>query len=79
MGDYELDLHVAEVVREGTDVTLIGYGTQIRVLEKAADLAKQEGYSCEIIDLQTIYPYDQETLIKSVNKTGRCIIAHEAP
>jgi 2-oxoisovalerate dehydrogenase E1 component beta subunit len=42
-------------------------------------MAEKEGVSCEIIDLQTIYPYDAETLIKSVRKTGRCIVAHEAP
>lgn len=49
-------------------------------LKKAAKLAKEKlGVSCEVIDLQTIYPYDLETLEKSVNKTGRCIISHEAP
>ena len=40
---------------------------------------EEEGISAEVIDLQTIYPYDAETLIKSVKKTGRCIITHEAP
>jgi len=42
-------------------------------------MAEEEGISCEIIDLQTLYPYDLETLVKSVNKTGKCIISHEAP
>ena len=42
-------------------------------------MAEKDGISCEIIDLQTIYPYDLETLCQSVNKTGRCIISHEAP
>lgn len=42
-------------------------------------MAEKDGVSCEVIDLQTIYPYDAETLIASVNKTGRCIITHEAP
>jgi len=42
-------------------------------------LAEAEGISCEVIDLQTIYPYDFDTLAQSVNKTGRCIISHEAP
>lgn len=45
----------------------------------AASLAEAEGISCEIIDLRTIYPYDEETVIKSVMKTGRCIVTHEAP
>lgn len=58
---------------------MIGYGTVIRTLNSAAELLEKEGVSVEIIDLQTIYPYDAETLIKSVKKTGRCLIAHEAP
>lgn len=78
--DYELALHKAEVLQEGKDLTIIAWGTQLRVAQKAADLAYEKlGVSCEIIDLQTIYPYDAETLIKSVNKTGKCIITHEAP
>jgi 2-oxoisovalerate dehydrogenase E1 component beta subunit len=48
----------------------------MRTLEKVRKLAEKDGISCEIIDLQTIYPYDAETLINSVNKTGRCIITH---
>jgi 2-oxoisovalerate dehydrogenase E1 component beta subunit len=48
-------------------------------MKKVAVKAEQEGISCEVIDLQTIYPYDAETLINSVRKTGRCIITHEAP
>ncbi len=77
--DFELDLEKAEIVQEGKDVTLIGYGNLMRTLQEASDLAKDEGISCEIIDLQTIYPYDAEALIKSVQKTGRCVITHEAP
>eukprot|EP01017_Pseudomicrothorax_dubius_P000444 TRINITY_DN0_c1819_g1_i1.p1 TRINITY_DN0_c1819_g1~~TRINITY_DN0_c1819_g1_i1.p1 ORF type:complete len:108 (+),score=17.77 TRINITY_DN0_c1819_g1_i1:64-387(+) len=46
---------------------------------EAAAMAEKDGISCEVIDLQTLYPYDGETLIKSHNKTGRCIISHEAP
>jgi pyruvate/2-oxoglutarate/acetoin dehydrogenase E1 component len=42
-------------------------------------MAAKEGIECEIIDLQTIYPYDADTLIQSVTKTGRCIVTHEAP
>jgi 2-oxoisovalerate dehydrogenase E1 component beta subunit len=42
-------------------------------------MAKQKGISCEIIDLQTLYPYDLDTLVRSVYKTGRCVIIHEAP
>ena len=42
-------------------------------------MASEKGFNCEIIDLQTILPYDLKTLVESVNKTGRCIIVHEAP
>jgi 2-oxoisovalerate dehydrogenase E1 component beta subunit len=51
----------------------------IRTLNKAKELAEKEGISCEVIDLQTIYPYDGQTLVDSVKKTGRCLITHEAP
>jgi 2-oxoisovalerate dehydrogenase E1 component beta subunit len=70
---------VAEVVREGKDVTVIGWGAQMRVLDTACVLAEKEGISCELIDLQTIVPWDTETVMKSVAKTGRVVIAHEAP
>ena len=78
--DYELPLSAAEVVREGTDVSLVGYGAQMRVLERAADMAQEQlNVSCEVIDLRTILPWDRETVFASVNKTGRCIVSHEAP
>jgi 2-oxoisovalerate dehydrogenase E1 component beta subunit len=79
VGDYELELHVADVVQKGTDITLIGWGAQLRVIKEAAKMAEKDGISCEVIDLQTIYPYDFDTIAQSVNKTGRCIISHEAP
>lgn len=77
--DYILPLSAAEVVREGTDVTLVGWGAQILVLEEACAAVEKEGISCEIIDLQTVLPWDSETVINSVLKTGRCIVSHEAP
>lgn len=49
----------AEVVNEGTDITIVAYGTQLRVAMMAAQMAKKEGISCEIIDLRTILPYDE--------------------
>merc|ERR1740121_1481748 len=78
-GDYELPLGQAEVVREGTDITLLGWGSQVARLEAAADRAAKEGISCEIIDLQTIVPWDVDTVEASVKKTGRFIVTHEAP
>jgi len=78
-GDFELPLGKAEIVREGSDVTLIGWGTQVQRLMKAAELAAADGISCEVIDLQTIIPWDEECVVASVEKTGRCIVTHEAP
>lgn len=77
--DYEIPLRKAEVLKQGTDITIVSYGLQMRQARMAVALAEQEGISCEIIDLRTIYPYDEETVIKSVMKTGRCIVTHEAP
>jgi len=79
VGDYELPLGEADIVRSGTDVTLVGWGTQVRVLEKACDLAQELGISCELIDLQSILPWDVERVTESVRKTGRLIVSHEAP
>merc|ERR1719230_1539771 len=78
-GDYELPLGEAEIVREGSDITLVGWGSQILRLEAAAERAAKEGISCEIIDLQTIVPWDVDAVEASVKRTGRLIVAHEAP
>mmetsp|Transcript_2763 Transcript_2763/g.3888 ORF Transcript_2763/g.3888 Transcript_2763/m.3888 type:complete len:331 (-) Transcript_2763:23-1015(-) len=79
-GDYEVELGVAKIVREGSDVTLVGWGAQVGVLLKACDMAmKLHNISCEVIDLRTLLPWDANTIIQSVKKTGRLIITHEAP
>jgi hypothetical protein len=70
----------AQVVREGSDLTLIAYGAMLRLAREAADtLAEEDGAQCEVIDLLTISPLDRETLVASVQKTGRAVIVHEAP
>jgi len=76
---YQLHLGKAELVREGTDITLVAWGAQVQVIEEAADLAAEQGISCEVIDLCTLLPWDKTTLAASVKKTGRLIINHEAP
>jgi 2-oxoisovalerate dehydrogenase E1 component beta subunit len=64
----------------GKDVTIVGWGAQIYVLEQAIKIAEeQKKISCELIDLRTIMPWDVKTIETSVNKTGRLIISHEAP
>lgn len=79
-GDYTIPLSEAEVIVEGSDVTMVGYGTQVHVLREVAALAQEKlEVSCEVIDLRTILPYDLETITKSVVKTGRLIVSHEAP
>jgi 2-oxoisovalerate dehydrogenase E1 component beta subunit len=77
--DYELPLGKADLVKEGTDISLLAWGAQVEVLEKAAAMAEEIGISCEIIDLQSILPWDVETVCDSVYKTGRLLINHEAP
>jgi 2-oxoisovalerate dehydrogenase E1 component beta subunit len=73
---YSLPIGKADVVREGNDLTIITYGTLVHVAQAAVEA---EGIDAEIIDLRTLVPYDIETIAKSVNKTGRCIVAQEAP
>jgi len=78
--DYMLPLGKADVILQGSDVTLIGWGTQVHVLREVAEMAKkQDNISCEVIDMVSLAPWDQETIVNSVLKTGRCIISHEAP
>lgn len=77
--DYTLPLGKAEVVKNGTDITLLAWGAQMEVISKAAQMAEDKGVSCEIIDLRTILPWDRETVANSVMKTGRLLISHEAP
>lgn len=80
IGDYQLNLSEAEVCVEGKDVTIVSWGTQVHRAMKAAQLAKEKlGVDAEIIDLQTILPWDVKTVEASVKKTGRLIVTHEAP
>ena len=78
-GDYQIPLSVAEVTQVGTDITLLGWGAQMIQLDMAAELAKEIGISCEVIDLRTLLPWDRETVAASVTKTGRLLVSHEAP
>lgn len=76
---YELPLSKAEVVKEGKDVTIVSYGQPLYICLDAIKRAEEElGVNVELIDLRTIYPWDKETVLKSVQKTGRCMVVHEA-
>lgn len=76
---YEIPLGKAKVARQGTDLTLIGYGAQHHENMKAAEQAAADGISVEVLDLRTLNPVDIESIEASVRKTGKCVIAHEAP
>lgn len=105
---FQCEIGKADILRSGKDVTLIGWGTQVHVLQEVADMAKTDlKIDCEVIDLVSILPWDKETVcqvgqniafkrsiqifkhllqlkyvnlyFQSVKKTGRVIVAHEAP
>ncbi|MGI9200084.1 MAG: alpha-ketoacid dehydrogenase subunit beta [Woeseiaceae bacterium] len=74
-GYYKVSLDSAEVVKPGDELTIVTYGTMVHV---AVAAAAEAGVDAEIIDVRSISPLDTETLTDSVNKTGRCLVAHEA-
>jgi pyruvate dehydrogenase E1 component beta subunit len=76
---YTIPLGQANVVREGTDVTVITYGAMVHTALEAAEKAQAEGTSLEVIDIRTLVPLDIDTVIESAKKTGRIVVAHEAP
>jgi len=81
--DVELPLttepiHQAVVRRAGEDVTVVAYGPMVKTAMEAADAAEEEGWSLEVIDLRSLSPIDTDTLVESVEKTGRMIVVHEA-
>ena len=68
----------ASIAREGSDITVITYGSMVKEAMKASDVAYMSNVKVEVIDLRTIKPIDFETIIKSVKKTGRVIIMYES-
>lgn len=75
--EYTIPIGVANLVREGKDVTLIGYGNSMKAAMDGAELAQEQGIDVEIIDLRTVSPMDTETIVKSVQKTGRVVVVSE--
>ena len=75
---YTIPLGKAAITREGKDVSVITYGAMVREAIKAADELEKEGISVEIVDLRTISPLDIETIVASVEKTGRVVVVQEA-
>ncbi len=77
-GEYTVPLDKAAVTREGSDISIITYGAMVRESIKVADKLAEEGISVEIIDLRTVAPLDIDTIIASVEKTGRVVVVQEA-
>ena len=77
-GYYTLPLDKAAVAHEGSDVTIVTYGYMVREALKAVDVLKEQGINAEVIDLRTVSPIDIETIVASVEKTGRLVVVQEA-
>ncbi len=79
LGAGGVALHRAAVVAPGTDVTVVAYGPLVATALQAAHMAQEEGTSLEVVDLRSLSPVDFDTVEASVRKTGRLVVAHEAP
>jgi pyruvate dehydrogenase E1 component beta subunit len=77
--DYTVELSKASIVREGGDVTIVAWGAMLYEALDAAARAHEQGIDCEVIDLRTLWPVDIDCIVKSVTKTGRVVVVHEAP
>ena len=75
---YRIPFGRANVLRDGTDVTVVSWGPPVREALKAAETLAAEGVSTEVVDLRTLYPWDRETVLDSVDRTGRLVVVHEA-
>ncbi len=77
--DYIIPIGKANVVRAGEDLTIFTYGSMVQVALKAAEKAEENNWHIEVVDLRTLYPLDEETILASIKKTGRAIVVYEAP
>lgn len=75
--DYTVPIGVADVKREGTDITVISYGLALHFCLQAAEKLAQEGISAHVLDLRTLYPLDKEAIVQAASKTGKVLIVHE--
>ncbi|HXI57036.1 MAG TPA: alpha-ketoacid dehydrogenase subunit beta [Polyangia bacterium] len=78
-GEYTIPLGEAKVVREGNQVTVLAWGAMVHTVMEAAEQGAARGFDLEVIDLRTLLPFDIDAILKSVHKTGRVVVAHEAP
>ncbi|MFD2638713.1 alpha-ketoacid dehydrogenase subunit beta [Piscibacillus salipiscarius] len=77
-GKYTVEIGKGEKIGEGDDITIIAWGAMVPVAKQAAEQAGQKGITCDVLDLKTLYPLDRDLIAESVQKTGRCVIVHEA-
>lgn len=75
--DFIVPIGKAKVMREGSDVTIVGYSRNVKYSLESAALLAQEGISCEVINLRTIKPLDRDTIVNSVKKTGRLVTVED--
>lgn len=76
-GEVTVPIGVAEVKREGDDLSVVAYGSAVHMALEAAERLEQEGISVEVLDLRSLYPYDKEAIARTVQKTGRVLVTHE--
>jgi 2-oxoisovalerate dehydrogenase E1 component len=79
VGHYKVPIGRARITRPGTDVTIVSYGNAVLTSLQAANELASAGVSAEVIDLRTLKPWDEDTVLESVGRTGRLIVVHEAP
>lgn len=77
--DVPVPLGIARTVRDGADVTLIAWSAAVQIVERAAEQLHDEGINAHVLDLRCLVPLDVQAIVDAVEKTGRCVIVHEAP
>ena len=77
-GEYMIPLGKARVIVEGNDASIICYGSTVHMALEVAERMQKEGVSIEVVDIRTLVPFDEETVLQSVRKTNRVLITHEA-
>ena len=78
-GAYTIPFGKAAVVRDGEDITLVAWSAAVQLCVAAAERLADEGISAAVVDLRTLVPFDVETVVGAVARTGRCVVVHEAP
>ncbi len=78
-GEFTVPIGSASLAREGSDVTIVAYGAMLYEAIDAATKAAEQGVECDVVDLRTLWPVDLDTILASVQKTGRLVVVHEAP